>query len=1081
MMNDDAHLKVNLKLTNWQKKHSWQQINLTNAAEQIRAKIPASALRSGHAGLYLSARAHDSNGDVWFLPWLDVEDPEQHHDSIQANIQAAQRLYLQLEDIGLAHGLEVMLTGKAFRFVWPFVIGPQWAKAFKAFVNDKRGFPGIDPAPQTSQNAWLRVLAYRGNSAQGRPTMDRHIHLLDHPAHILDLNEQKYLALVSGRPDPALCLGWLNRIMPVNTNPTQEWAAVLDHYKRLVKLRSNIVKLSFPKEEKAGVNWERIEDSLTSSGIQLREMQVGDETIYRLSECPMCGRQDGNPWVTRGGRLKCHHANTCPAGEMKQDLQSNLFRPGLPAEKWVDGYQGMAEDQNNKNYIEPKTDIETARQRIRDTIQGDGDVLIRAAAGVGKTHTALEEALPMTQGQLVLLTVPKGSNIEEVYQKALELAPESVEIRKIRGRTRGEKKDAFDFNHAAGSTCYKMDFVDEVAKRGFKPGLICCPECEYYDECPYQEQFRDFPKTGLIIAAHEKASSLPKMPDLWIIDENPVKSLLQTKTVLPGAMSQIRSKLPGQSRQAIDAIRAQGDGLLHEVQGKPHHQGRIYATEPPAEWKDTETLWTQADIEDKRDPLARDMAYFDQLSDENLRKWQKRLYYGEKVDFAALEWIWTATGEQSGVAYIRAKPDRKDPIAYVLHSTKAPQLVRVDSKGNEHKTRIVALDATGDLAELQALFPSRDFQEVSADVALPGRRIHLKYALGKQSVCGDGNRKTPMADQHIRSKLKAGLRCLRDTERRILLVTFQKAEDRVLRIAKELDPGRTFEVTHFWGNAGLNCFEGCEAVICFGVPTVNPFGLKDIASSLFDDTEQQQTWIADQGRREVVQSVHRIRPIYSAKSIIIMGGFWPERLGPPQFSLNNYRQGGSLDLALDRLKPIARELGFMTREVACLSGVFCGPDTKHIADWMEAAKSLSEFLLFHIKNILIGNHKNSNGLLDPIQLKDSHAWDQLLDALQLELDLPELTVQQAHGAGRPSRGVGTIAAARKFYQEIEMPFDEDAWSGVETLAVQREARSIRRRVLPWPNVCGALDPKCVLDFPEHVPVYAPEPYLEAVG
>jgi hypothetical protein len=303
----------------------------------------------------------------------------------------------------------------------------------------------------------------------------------------------------------------------------------------------------------------------------------------------------------------------------------------------------------------------------------------------------------------------------------------------------------------------------------------------------------------------------------------------------------------------------------------------------------------------------------------------------------------------------------------------------------------------------------------------------------------------------------------------------------VLRIAKELDPGRTFEVTHFWGNAGLNCFEGCEAVICFGVPTVNPFGLKDIASSLFDDTEQQQTWIADQGRREVVQSVHRIRPIYSAKSIIIMGGFWPERLGPPQFSLNNYRQGGSLDLALDRLKPIARELGFMTREVACLSGVFCGPDTKHIADWMEAAKSLSEFLLFHIKNILIGNHKNSNGLLDPIQLKDSHAWDQLLDALQLELDLPELTVQQAHGAGRPSRGVGTIAAARKFYQEIEMPFDEDAWSGVETLAVQREARSIRRRVLPWPNVCGALDPKCVLDFPEHVPVYAPEPYLEAVG
>jgi hypothetical protein len=116
-----------------------------------------------------------------------------------------------------------------------------------------------------------------------------------------------------------------------------------------------------------------------------------------------------------------------------------------------------------------------------------------------------------------------------------------------------------------------------------------------------------------------------------------------------------------------------------------------------------------------------------------------------------------------------------------------------------------------------------------------------------------------------------------------------------------------------------------------------------------------------------------------------------------------------------------------------------------------------------------------------VQLKDSHAWNQIIDALKLELDLPELAVQQVYGSGKPSRGVGTIAAARKFYQEIGMPFDEDAWFGVESLAVQREARAIKRCALPWPNVAGALDPKCVLDLPDHVPVYAQEPYLEAVG
>ncbi|ACV69820.1 hypothetical protein [Desulfohalobium retbaense] len=1067
-------LVVQFKTAYSSKKKSWQTLSLDKAEQSIFGSVGIDKLASGEAGVWLTPRAHDSAGDTWHMAWWDVEHPDEHHTSIEANTRTAQDLFIQLDGLGLAHGLSVVLSGKGFRFLWPFVIPSDYTKAYRAMITDKGQWVGLDPSPHMAPNRWFRFLGYRGHRKQDTNPKDRHIHLLEHPAHLLDLTETTYLELVQGKPDPATFRPWMRRLLPHTTEPPPEWVELLKKYNDILRLRSHIVKLNFPKKPKPrGVDWAQIETFLTQKGIRTWDMQDNGEIFYRLTECPMCGRRDGNPWMTQAGRLKCFHANTCPAGEEHTDLQGQTFKKGLPPEKWVEGYQEIEVSPPVQEDQREKTDVKTARERIRDALRSDEDVLIRAAPGVGKTHTTLEEILPQCRDRLVLFTVPKGENVAEIYEKALSLAPEGVEIRKIRGRRREENgSGTLDFNPPPEGICYNMDYVEEVANWGYSPGLICCTGCEHQKNCPYQEQFKSLPKTGLVIAAHESAVSLPKKRhfDLWVIDENPVASLLQTKTVSPGALSQIRAKLPRRSELPLDTIKAQGEGLLKYLAGN-QHEGRIYATTPPAEWKNTESVWELGGIESHKTPFAEDLSCFDQLEEENLKQWQKRLYYSEKVNFTALEWLWTATGQQAGVAYIKARADRKHPISYVLHQTKAPGMRRANQDGSETKTRIVALDGTGNKQELEALFPNRSFAEVSADVDLPGRRVHLEYNLSKTTVCGaEKYKKTPMAPQHVKAKLKEGLKCLRTEEKRVLLVTFKDAKETVLRAAQNLDPGRTFEVTHFWGNRGLNCFQECDAVICFGSPRVAPHSVKDMASSLFDDTEQQKAWTEQQGHRDVVQSIHRIRPIYSRKSVIVMGDFWPEQLGTPQFRIRAYQKNGAFDLALERLKLVAQTYGFVTRELACLHGVFCRVDTQSIAKWMELQKrfrekleeSPSEFVFFPINIFLIGNHTNKNGLLDPIKLKDTHAWNDLVSALELELGFPSLTERQSTGAGRPSRGVGTVSAARRFYHALGVVvFDESLWSGQEHF-FEIPVGKLKRRVLPGQGLFEARRAKSVL-------------------
>ena len=679
------------------------------------------------------------------------------------------------------------------------------------------------------------------------------------------------------------------------------------------------------------------------------------------------------------------------------------------------------------------------------------DTLIKISPGVGKTHGALENLVPYADKKKILFLVPTGDVVNEAYEKArqtaINLGINPKHIRKIRGRTEGKEPLKPGWNHRPDATCYRMEEVREIARKGYAPGLNVCPECPHDKVCPYKKQFEDMPLQRIIIATHEVAKYLELVSHIVIIDENPVKAYYEEHVVSLESIQNLLPKIPLKSAETINKMIKSSQELLHQAVKCKQGEGRIYA-DPRSNWSHTEGLSSIANIpKEEWDLLDDHLSVFEKFENEKPIQHQRRLIE-ENITPLELEWMKIASGYMDGIAYIRADHRKEQGISFVYNKLCAPDF--------EKAKNIICQDATGIIEELQALLPRRSFKLVDAAVDLPGRKYHLKYALGKTAVVGDGNKCTPMKDQHIRSKLKKGIECLSKDEQHVLIITHMAAEERVLQLVKEIDPDREYQVTHFWGNRGINRFETCDAVICFGTPTANPEGLKDMASCLFNDVEKEDAWVADLGIRELVQSIHRIRPIYRPKSIIVMGQHWPESLGKPDFQAVQYNRGGSLDVALQRLRPILEKAGIVTREIACLAGVFCRQDSEHIHDWKRVRETLIEFVPFHIRDTLIGKGTNSKGDFVPVKLTKNSAWSDLINTLMLETGLPEIKCYYKDSPGKPSRGVGTISAARKFYHQVGLEFDAESWSGVEAMPsefyeakIQSYLAKIKNNVWPF--------------------------------
>lgn len=637
----------------------------------------------------------------------------------------------------------------------------------------------------------------------------------------------------------------------------------------------------------------------------------------------------------------------------------------------------------------------------------------------------------------ILYIAPTKILAKEAFDYAKNVAEkQGINVSLLRGRE-GETQ-------GRAANCFRMSKVYEVAKRGFSPGLIICPSCSYRKDktCPYWKQFDAMSQPGLFITTHSQSKYIEQYKmDLLIVDENPTKVFIEKERAGLGAILKFKAGIGPEGKKIFEKIQIAIEELLEELQEISQNtanydtHGRLYATKAPegGHWDEKESLWQLSGIKtDELVSLSKDLSFYDQWACEKKGQHQMRLYE-MNVDLNALNWLWMALGKKGGTAYILVNSkNRKNPFKFVSIKLNLPN----------HTGRVIILDGTGNKAEYDNLF-QRDFKLIPANVGLNDcGTVFLQQALGKV-------KSIKLDDETIENLLKKAIDHLKLNDKKVLVATHMNIEDNVLRISKQLLPDRHLETTHFWASRGVNKYQDFDAVIAFGTPTVNKVLVLDEGMILFQDSNEREEWFAQMGTDDLIQTIHRIRPINGNKTIIVMGREWPKEIGIPGIHID-LRRGEQTQIkeACNRIKMFLNEYRFITKEIAWGLGIGC----KREMDRMESIRDQIQQMITQgddenfvpclIKTILLDKEQTFKPHSLIIFGRPSY-WRTLISMLKQDFPhLPELNTRQGRYGGKASRGLGYLKSVREYYQMVSKDapnkeatiFHEEMWEGEETIS-----------------------------------------------
>lgn len=1032
---DPRRLVVQVKNTLYAKKDRWHRIQVGRVAEDMARWAPG-AFEDGRLALWVTPYAETPEGRALFL-WVDIDPLGAEHSDLEAAIDTALALLMALAEAGLDEGLVVLLSGQGFRFCWPIAIEPHRVPALMALIRDAGRFPGIDPSPFSGPP--LGLLGYRGSTHQGAKG-DIHFHRLPHPSDLVTLEPADYRDMVAGPADLDAAVQIMDAITPRIWTPPA-WQAVLAPYEREVAQRRNILREPFqmPRKSNRTVDLEAIDEFLADNGITHHSVETEHGRVELLSECPLCMAEDKSWFNPATGKLKCFR-NSCDAGALETGSNGVDYRPGVPLRDWCpDAVIEVVDDEIPATNPAASTTLAEARQLTKAALRADDPaVLIRVAAGAGKTTAAVDAALDRGREGLVLITSPSTKLAEEIFEKAQEMAAstdrDGVEIRMYRGRN--------------AKTCKQYKRCEEVAKKGFLPGVLVCPSCNFLKVCQHRRQMKGL-KKGILVAAHAAAptifSSVGHKVDTWIVDEDALKTFLRLESVTSGEMQGIAANISGVVTESdhFDEQPISPAAVLHKIEDAARRllalvpkngreQGRLYACEcPPGEWAHTTSLREAAEISDAEWAALKaavESSFTPTVRSDGRREsmltFAKRLE-AMGVNMLAVEWLRAALDGRGG--YVCCKPDPTSPITYCWLRNSAP--TPEDFGG----FRVVALDATGDPAELKALF-GREFKVVDAAVTPPpGRRVWIQRALGKVKAKG----KAENDPRYLVDRLKEAAAHLAAADKKVLIVTHMAVEAAVLEAARKLFPKRTWDATHHGNARGLNAWEHFDAVIALGHLTPPRPAVHDLELAVFGaDKAARDQWYSDLGRRDLIQSTARVRPVLTGRTVIVSASIWPwESLGAPTTTIDGRRRGGTkskTEEAYGRLLPLAKEHGLVFSEMAEVVGVFIEGNEARAAEWVAGhgeRGSGSELWSTVINNRAL---LQSTTITPPSAAAlNRRTWVSLIGRIAEELSLPSLLYHSAAGAGRPQPAAGTLAAARRFSLACGRAFDPKLWRGVE--------------------------------------------------
>jgi hypothetical protein len=990
--------------------------DLFSSADQRRK------LRDGEIGIYLgvypkcvveSAVPGTTKEQQWLWPIFDIDGQPK---STKLAITAAKELYPLLREMDLARHAHWLLSGTGLRCVLDFLVPMDllsgWLESLKAHKNQ-----GLDARPYQS---WdhdpppMRMFCYRGHErqvSQSEERPDRHSVLVEEET-LLALDEPRYLDLTKGRPDPECYISWTRRILPKFAYGLDDDSApeeiktfygVLMDYKFKAEMERNLVDgIGFPASA-GGIQIEALLDRLDELGIKYQEKE-SPIRYWQLDECPSCGERY-KAYMLTNGRVYCWRTS-CDA-----DRESG----GLPALEWAgEDHVKFVEAGSpvESNFV----DLHTAELEIEKHLRKDGDTAFEVTPGVGKTRRAIALACEYARDQVVMYVMPNHRLLGEQFAKLKAGKTEGFPLLHFVGRRGDGELD---------KTCRAHRMVMEAQRFGYYPAATVCLTCPHSpirkagSVCEYYKQYEQIQamERGLILCTSQSMPFLLssrrlnlKAVERLFIDEQVLSAMLQKQKDPVGLdeMFTLRRHLSAEARKILELIEKAAKDL-HSLQRETGQAfGRIYTKrQNGGQWKDGMNLWQAARItrREAREALGRDI--------EGLLAQNHSELYRNHVNRNALTWLAAALNE-SDLCWISVGEDRKKPIRFerIKHWT-IPESIR-----------LTILDATADPLELSALF-GRAFDLLKLNVSWEGSRIWLRQSMYKSKA-------EKLTVDQIRGYMEAIAKKVPETATRGLLVTHQKVEKRALSALRAECPEIEWQCTHYHASRGLNAYEKCEVVVCFGVPGIQPTASYDNASALFPDRpEYWDPWRIHLNNAELYQSVHRARFVRNpGRTLIIMGHYWPEYLlGKPDYTKDRRRKGHSFKEAVERAQEFLNDFGFFTKETAAFIGIGMEKDEGKIGRIMAPIRRIAEALdaappstverkrgvsSFFINNIL--RVKNPSNL---ILSANNNWWTELIRQLGGgQPDVPDLSVKLPDWGHTWSHGVGSISKAEKFYTEL---------------------------------------------------------------
>jgi len=1016
MPSQSIPFRISFKTSLIDKKYDWCDPLLNKVKDLIRG-VKREDFEPGDKAVYIHSRVYFSNSKKEFTYFLhlDIESPEAPgHSNIGKNIQAAQEFLIYLMEENLTEGLTIFLTGNGFRFCWPYIIPLKYKKAFLAWIQKTKC---IDAGPQKN-NSFFLYIGYRGNPRQCK-TKDCHIQKLDSTHDLMGLDEEKYLQLTKGKPDYDECMGWLDEGILPDREISPAWEQFFQDWKARSDKQSTIFSGEFQSESAlydSGDRWDQINSFLDSKGISSLEKNSSETKTLILKICPECGGKK-TAYITESGRLKCWHANSCRAGVRSE--KGGIV--GLPPGEWVKDFEEIEADPpaTAGNF----STIEESQATIEREALKPGDKIFGATPGGRKTTSTIKVIAPLCAskpygGMNVIFSGPTHDLNKEARETAREFASRGTNIYKVVGRS--------------PKNCRKSIAIEDVVAAGYPPNILVCDGCRKENpgkKCKHDAQFENLKigaGFGTITHAKIKYMDLDEFNvDLLILDEDPLSTFFTSVSISLDDIFFFAKGYQGTFFEKLLKVILANFAAADPEDRTYGAQNRIYTDTPPQDsnWENSLTLWGQGDIsEAEKDQLSKHLAAYCQLELESFPRWMHRIYEAG-VNFKALNWLLSALREKPGTVYIKVNlmplkegETEKDRCSFVRISLDLPK----------YTGRIISLNGTGSKRDADAVFKEqkRDFEFIESKISIDSCQKNLvRQGLGKTKA-----KLLKDKPNFLKGRMADMKKFLRPQDHKILIATHKILEKTLFEIAKELLPGKELGSIHFYGNRGINAYSDYDAIICFGAPGPAQNARLDEAMVLFPDRAARKKWFQDQADAELVQTIHRIRPVNGGKNIILLGRRWLPQLGALNCEID-VRKGSdkihhSTEKAYRRLKKFYIAHGFISIEIAYALGI--GHIDKKISIEKIRNMAVSPSYRHLYKYLLLGDGTKEIGPenIELILFKRKQAWGELCKKLQ-ENYIGQVYENKVHS--RWTSAYGSLNAVREFSRATGLKFNPENW------------------------------------------------------